>query len=294
MPRVSELVKCRDSSLRSVGHAVARLWLLAACVVFAAPIRAAELRPETIAAFDRYIVANDLRFEREAQHGPFLWVEGQPAEKREALYEQLRRGETIINRVPVEIGGEALDVPDGIIHHWLGVVFIPGATLRQTLRLLQDYDNHAKYYAPDVNRSKLLEHKGNLFRCYLRFYKKKVFAVVLDTEHEAVYDTLSAVRAVSHSHTTRVNEVENFGQVDERLKPQGQDGGFLWKLNTYWRMEQKDGGVYLQCEGITLTRDIPLLVKPLIGPYVTSVPRESLLNTLGNTRKALLHPAAAP
>ncbi|NDQ58509.1 MAG: hypothetical protein GZ088_15695 [Acidipila sp.] len=294
MPRVSEWVKCRDSSLRWAGHAVARLWLLAACAVFAVPVRAAELRPETIAAFDRYIVANDVRFERESKHGPFLWVEGQPPENRKALYEQLRRGETVINRVPVEIGGEALDVPDGIIHHWVGVVFIPGATLRQTLRLLQDYDNHAKYYAPDVKRSKLLEHKGNFFRCYLRFYKKKVFAVVLDTEHEAVYETLSAVRAVSHSHTTRVNEVENYGQADERLKPEGQDGGFLWKLNTYWRIEQKDGGVYLQCEGITLTRDIPLLVKPLIGPYVTSVPRESLLNTLGNTRKALLHPTAAP
>jgi hypothetical protein len=195
--------------------------------------------------------------------------------------------------VPVEIDGKALEVPDGIIHHWLGVVFIPGVTLEQTVRLLQDYENHAKYYAPDVKRSRLVERKGNSFRCYLRFYKKKVFTVVLDTEHEAVYETLSPVRAVSHSRTTRVNEVENHDEPYERLKPEGQDGGFLWRLDTYWRMEQKDGGVYLQCEGLTLTRDIPLLLKPIIGPYVTSVPKESLLDTLGNTRKALLHAAAA-
>lgn len=275
-------------------HAALALLVLPMIAAFAAaPVRAAELHKETVEAFDRYIQYNDQRFQREIKEGPFLWMDAQPEAQRAALYEQLRRGEIVIKQVALEIDGKEVDVPDGIIHHWLGVTFIPGVTPKETLRLLEDYDHHSKYYAPDVTRSKLLEHKGNFFRCSLRFYKKKILTVVLDTEHEAVYDTLSPARATSRSHTTRVNEVENHDEADERLKPEGHDGGFLWRLNTYWRIEEKDGGTYVQCEGITLTRGIPFIVKPIVGPFVTSVPKESLLHTLGKTREALLHPAAA-
>jgi hypothetical protein len=283
---------------RSPGHLRPRAaaWLalvLASAPLAALPARAADLHPETLQAFDRYIQANDARFDREIKDGPYLWVDAQPAARRDAFYQQLRAGEVVIHHVDVTIDGQELDVPDGIIHHWLGVVFIPGATLQQTLRLLEDYDNHAKVFAPDVSRSKLLEHKGDFFRCYLRFYKKKVFTVVLDTVHEAVYHALSPTRATSVSHTTHINEVENHDEADERQKPEGHDGGYLWRLNNYWRFEEKDGGTYVQCEAITLTRDIPFLLKPIVGPYVTSVPRESLLNTLGHARKALLHPSSA-
>lgn len=267
---------------------------LAAALLTAPPGHAAELHKETIEAFDRYIQFSDQRFEREIKDGPFLWLDAQPEAQRAALYEQLHRGEVVIHRVALEIDGREIEVPDGILHHWLGVIFIPGATLEQTLRLLQDYDRHATTFAPDVMRSKLLEHSGHFFRCYLRFYKKKVFTVVLDTVHEATYDTLTSTRAVSRSHTTRINEVENHDEADERLKPEGHDSGYLWRLNNYWRFEQTDGGTYVQCEAVTLTRDIPFLLKPIVGPYVTSVPRESLLHTLGSARKAMVHPSAAP
>src|SRR5712692_2019899 len=123
---------------------------LFATALAAPPARAAELHKETIEAFDHYAQANDRRFESEIKDGPFLWVDAQPEAKRAALYEQLRRGDTVIIRVPVEIEGQELDVLDGIIHHWLGVIFIPGATIKDTLRLLQDYDHHAKTFAPDV------------------------------------------------------------------------------------------------------------------------------------------------
>ena len=271
---------------------------LATALAGAPPARAAELHPETVRAFDRYIHTNDERFKRDIKDGPFLWVDGQPEARRTAFYEQLHRGETVIEKIKVEVDGSELDVPDGIIHHWLGLVFIPGAKLADTLRVLQDYDNHAKYFAPDVARSKLLKHEGNFFKCYLRFHKKKVLTVVLDTDHEATYDAVGPTRAVSRSRTTRIQEVENHDEAGERLEPEGHDGGYMWRLNTYWRFEEKDGGTYVQCEGITLTRDIPFIIKPIIGPYVTSIPKESLLHTLGNTRKALLErehatPAAA-
>ena len=122
------------------------------------------------------------------------------------------------------------------------------------------------------------------FRAYLRFYKKKVFAVTLNTEHLAHYKTLSPTRAIQSSQTTRVAQVENAGTPKEHEKPVGDDDGYLWALNSYWRLEEKDHGVYIQCEAISLTRDIPSGLGWLIKPFVTEVPKESLHNTLEDTR----------
>ena len=143
-------------------------------------------------------------------------------------------------------------------------------------------------------QSKLLAHDDAHFVAQLRFHKKHILSVTVDTVHDAVYRSISATRAVSHSHTTRVQEVENAGQKDERLLPEGNDHGFFWGMNTYWKFEEKDGGVYVQCESITLTRDIPLLLKPIIEPFVTSVPKESLVGVLTHTRDAVLRAAPEP
>ena len=179
-------------------------------------------------------------------------------------------------------------VPGGMIHHWIGTVFIPGATLAETLALEEDYDHHQEYFRPDVMRSKTLRHDGNDFLIDLRLYKKKIITTVLDTEHEIHYTLVDSTHAWSRSRTTRIQEVDNAGEPDERLEPAGHDRGFLWRMNTYWRFEERDGGTYVECQSISLTRDIPTGLGWLIGPYVTSVPRESLTFTLATTRSAVL------
>jgi hypothetical protein len=111
--------------------------------------------------------------------------------------------------------------------------------------------------------------------------------VVLDTEYDVHYVHLNATRAYSRSYSTRVSEVESAEQPGEHHKPAGNDSGFLWRLNSYWRFQEQDGGVYVQLEAISLTRDIPDGLGWLIRPFVTSIPRESLVFTLVRTRKAL-------
>jgi hypothetical protein len=81
--------------------------------------------------------------------------------------------------------------------------------------------------------------------------------------------------------------VENPGKSDEREKMPGDDGGFLWRMETWWRLEERDGGVFVQSEVASLTRNIPAGLGWLIGPFVTSIPRESLTFTLEATRKAV-------
>lgn len=266
--------------------------ILAGLFVAPPPVAAAELKQKTIEAFDRYVRVTETRIDDELARGePFLWVDSLPEARREAAHTQLREGRVVIERLKTLDNGQHIEVPGGLIHHWIGTVFIPNATLAQTLAVVEDYDRHQDYYHPDVMRSKILAHTGNDYRIYLRFYKKKVLTSVLDTEHEVHYTIVDATHAWSRSRSTRISEVEDPGQPDEQLRPVGHDRGFLWRIYTYWRFEQKDGGTYVECQSVSLTRDIPTGLGWLISSYVESVPRESLTFTLGATRAALLHKA---
>lgn len=181
-----------------------------------------------------------------------------------------------------------MEVPDGLIHDWVGAVFIPGTTLEKTLALVQDYDSHKNIYA-EVIDSKLLHRDGNEFKVYLRLRKKKVLTVVMNTEHDVRYYPVDPTRWRSRSYSTRIAEVANPGEPNEHELPPGTGQGFLWRLYSYWRFQERDGGVYVECEAISLTRDVPTGLGWLVVPIIRNLPRESLVNTLGATRAALSH-----
>ena len=249
---------------------------------------AADLKASTRQAFIHYteIAEAGMRPTLQAS-GPFLWIDRLDKDKRAEVMAKLKKGEVVIERMQEQVDGHEINIPDGMVHDWLGTVFVPGVDIPQTLKLLQDYDHHKDVYKSDVVDSKLLSRHGDDFEAYMRFYKKKIIGVTVDTYHTAHYGSVSPTRAYSISHTTRVNEVDDAGTPAEHQEPQGEGHGFLWALNSYWRLEQKDGGVYIECRALTLTRDIPTGLGWIIKPFVTEVPRESLMATLGSTRRAL-------
>jgi hypothetical protein len=110
---------------------------------------------------------------------------------------------------------------------------------------------------------------------------------VLDTYHQAHYGTLDATHAYSRSYTTKVVEIEDAGTSHEREKSADDEEGFMWKMNTYWRFEERDGGLYIQCEAVTLTRNVPFGLAWMIEPFITSIPKESLTSTMVETRRAV-------
>ncbi len=251
--------------------------------VLAVTVAAADLSTRTAVNFERYVRLTETRLDR----GPFLWLDSLQPQEQQARRDELRRNALIIEKQTTRDAGTDIDVPDGLVHHWLGLAFVPGATIDEALALLQDYNTHQQIYSPVVARSRLISRNGDTFRFFLRFNMKKVITVVVNSDHEARFTRLAADRAEGRIHSTRIQEVENPDTPTERELPVGHDGGYLWRLNTYWRLLQRDGGVYLQCESVSLTRGIPLGLGWVVGPFVTSIPKESLTFTLETTRNRL-------
>jgi hypothetical protein len=216
-----------------------------------------------------------------------LWIDGLAAAPRQQALARLRAGDVWIESVTTRDAGKAIPIPDGLVHHWIGAAFIPGATTAQAVALLQDYDRHAAVYSPVVQQSKLLTRDGDRFTMFLRFYQKKGITVIVNTRHDARFTTMSRQHVTARIYATRIAQVEDAGTPAEHELPVGRDGGYLWRLNTYWQFVERDGGTYVQCESVTLTRGIPTGLGWLIRPFVTSIPRESLVFTLEKTRQAL-------
>ena len=236
----------------------------------------AGLKPETVQAFDTYIREAEVRMDKARADGGFLWSDGTPVRR-----EHVRKGEVIAE--PWSGNGD-LEIPGGLIHDWIGAVFIPHTTLAKTIDLVEDYNHHKLIYKPEVIDSQLLSRNGNDFRVRLRLLKKKVITVVLNTDHDVRYTPIDSTHWTSRSYSTRIAELVAPGTPAEHELPPGDDHGFLWRLNSYWRFEERDGGVYVECEAISLTRGVPTGLGWLINPIIRSLPRESLANTLRATR----------
>ena len=226
----------------------------------------ARLTPEAASAFDRYVESvetamnHDLEFEKI----------------------KLRGGE-----VQIGPGSTPPDIAGGMIQDWRGALFLPHATIQKVKTVLQDYENYKQFYKPEVIESKQLAHQADEYDVFLRLRKKQVLTVVLNTEYHVRYSQSDARRMHVTSRSTRIAEVSDPGRSFTDEKPVGHDSGFLWRLNSYWRFEEADGGVYAELRAISLSRDVPAGLAWMIKGFVAKFPKESILNTLRGTRAAV-------
>jgi hypothetical protein len=266
----------------------ATLTVLALC----AGASAAELKQKTNDAFNKYVAVTEERMVAEIKpDGKFLYPDhpaSHPSEEMRDAYVRLRRGEILVERQETKLDGKDVEVPDGMVHHWVGLMFIPGANLAQTLAVVQDYDHRAELYKPEVIAAHVISHQGDDYKIFMRLYQRRFTTVVFNTEYAIHWGRVDAKKLYSNSVSTRVAEVKDASHPDGPEVPVGHGNGFLWRLNTYWRFDEKDGGVYVQCEALSLTRDIPFGLAWLIKPLVTKIPKQSLDRALGRTREVVL------
>jgi hypothetical protein len=279
----------REAAIRNKTIIALRATLLATLLVLPRLGEAATLKAEASRGFDQYVRLTEEHMQTALQPGAaFLWVDGLPEARRRDAHGELQHGSVVMERLETRVPAGPTQTPGAMIHHWIGTVFIPGTSLQQVLAVLQDYDHHSIYYSPEVTKSKTLERTGDDFKMQYRLTQTRIVTVVLDTDFDVHYKRLDGARVQSRSYSTRIVEIEHPGEPDERALPPGNDHGFLWRLNSYWRFSEADRGVYVQCEAISLTRDIPTGLNWLIGPFIESIPRASLEFTLRSTRAAVL------
>jgi len=270
---------------RLMGPAAILICILVSLIVV--PASASELKDETVAAYDRYVRATEARMKEDLETNGFLAMDRLPENRRQKAYDRVRGGELYIQQLHTREGEHGIEIPSGLVHHWVAVIFVPGGTLSDAVQVLEDYDTHQEIYKPEVRRSKLLESNGGDAKIYLQFYIKSIVTAVFNANFEVTYDEPSAGRYEITSRSFRVAEVEDLGKPREHELPVGKDRGFLWRLNTYWRVEEKDGGVYLQNEAIALTRRVPPIVAWFVNPLLQSIPKELLSKLLFGTSRGM-------
>lgn len=181
------------------------------------------------------------------------------------------------------VGGSPISVDGGMIHDWAGGMLLKGVTVDQSLALFRDYPNYKKIFAPEVLDSKVIDHAGENWKLALRISRKNVFTVTFDTEYAVEYRKLQDGKWEILSRSTRISELDDEGKP----LPDGSSQGFLWRLNSYWTIEPRPEGVYLELRAISLSRDVPSGLGWIVKPMIATVPRDSLKATVEEARNAL-------
>jgi putative flippase GtrA len=275
-----------DMTNKSSRLAVGAFLITTASLLLAAePAGAADLQPETLKAWRAAVEMTERRISNElASQKGFLTLDflnsTEAARERQAVLS----GEIPIKRVDT---GEAVHVPDGMIHHWRGSVFIPGIPLDFILSRVKN-PNLDDTRQEDVLDSRVLQKDPEGLRLYLKLQRSKIVTVVYNTEHLIRYKKHGPTRESSSSTATKIAEVEYLSGNKEREKPEGHDRGFLWRMNSYWRYEQVGGGVIVECESMTLSRSVPFLLEYFVRPLINSTARESMHRTLDSMRMRMV------
>ena len=224
-------------------------------------VQAAELKPETNAAFDRYVKLTEDGFAKNQGFENFLWLDHHSSEKSLVWL-----GQSVVSPLQTLDQGREIEVPDGVIQHWLGAVYLERSDVdMEHLRgLLLNFDGYKDFFKQQIIDSKLIKHDGDQFEFSLRFYKKQFSTVVLNVNESGMYTLVDPTRWAFASHSTHIGEAEhpkNKKKLAEERAPEDA-AGYLWRLNFYWRVQLSDNGAYVELELISLARPEGGLINP--------------------------------
>lgn len=263
-----------NRGLRVFGLAVLGLAIMGAT-------HAAELKPETLNAWDQYVQAADAAMQQRLRAGNrFLWADEAPDRRR-----QLRAGEILVTSAGDH---NPKKVPSGLIHHWVGAAFIPNTKLSSVLGVVRDYGHYKDYYNPSVIDSRTIRQAPEADRFSTLLMNKAMFLkIALENECESSYVQAGPGRWYSIATTVRVQEIEDYGQASEHKLPSGEGSGYIWRLHGITRYEEGDGGVYMEIEAMALSREIPAAMRWAVDPIVRRVSKGSLVTSLRQTQDAV-------
>ena len=252
--------------------------LLAGSVPFLA---AAQLHPDALKAWDEHLQEADRRMQaRLSGRQPFLWTDELPDRKQ-----RVRHGEVV---VAPGVGHGTQNVQNGLIHDWLGAVFIPGGTIESLFRVTHDYNRYKEIYKPVVADSKVLACSTGRQEFTMVCQRRVLFVnAAMEGHYQSRDVAINPHRGYSILDATQVQQYENYGSPAAHLLPPDTGSGYVWRVRSLARYEERDGGLYLEVEAMALTRDIPASLRWLVSPIVNHLSVNSLTATLNQTRDAV-------
>jgi hypothetical protein len=235
-------------------------------------------------AFESYIANLEGRLARQrANPDCYTTVLSRQGPMRTDAARQILAGDILVERV----NAGSWPVDGGLLHHSRAAAFVPSASPQDMLALLRDYNHLALYYSPEVVSSHVLANDGAVATVAMRLKKQQVITVVLDGEFQVDSGLAGGTRGYSTSRSTHIWQIDRPGTASERRLAEGEDDGFLWRLNSYWSFEKWRDGLVIECEAVSLTRAVPHGLGWLIAPIIGTLPRDSLQFTLTATKRAL-------
>jgi hypothetical protein len=261
-----------------------KMSMVCGLLLFLSPPRllVGEPSPTAVSAFNSYSNVVESRLARQHQSpNAFLALAASDPKNAET---RLRQGELIIEKLTPSTGA---NFSGALLHHWRGTAFAPGAKAADFERLIQDVNSYPQHFSPQVLQAKVFTQGGERMQAWMRVRQRHVITVVIDTTYDITFGQLDVQHGYSTSQSTRIAEIEAAGTVAERTLSASEEHGFLWRLNTYWSYAERNGGLYLQIEAVSLTRSVPRGLGWAVQPYVESIPRESLEFTLRSACNAL-------
>jgi hypothetical protein len=252
-------------------------------LLFTATLSEAEQPDQnTFRAWDDYIRDIKLSMSGRANGDrPFLWVDESPE-----MVQRVRQGEVVVT------DHDPGKVPQGMIHHWIGAMFIPNVTLEQVTNELSSYDRYDEFYKPLIRKSVVIERDGDDAKVSV-LAVQKAFSVTaaVETDNQVQVVRLNREKVYIMSEAIRVQEIAEYGQPSEHPFPEDRRPGYVWRSFILQRIEERDGGVYVELETVALSRGIPFELRWLIKPVTDELPRRLMLETLNDTRTAVQHEA---
>jgi hypothetical protein len=242
---------------------------------------ACDLQTETLKAWAEYIRNADLRMQARLDgHSPFLWIDESPDRRQ-------RTGQGEIVVAPAIAQGMN-HVPSGLIHHWIGGIFIPHSTIQSVSAVTHDYSRYKDFYKPVVVDSRLISCDASEQKFSMVWQTKVLVTTAAMTGEYQVRDfRVDEHHGYSISDTIKVREIENYGKPGEQILPAGTGNGFIWRLHGISRYEERNGGVYLEREAIALTRDIPFSLRWFVSSIINRLSTSSLTTSMQQTRDAV-------
>jgi hypothetical protein len=221
--------------------------------------------------------------DRAAGTRPFLWTDDFPEMQRRVQHGEL----AVTNHDPRK-------VPQGMIHHWVGAMFIPNVTLDQVMRVVNNYDSYSEMYKPLIRKTAVLERDGNTVKLNVLAVQKALsVTAAVETDEEIQVTRPAPNRVCIKADSVRMQEIADYGKLSEHPYPEARRPGYVWRAVIVQRLEERDGGVYVELETVSLSRGIPIEVRWLIKPLTDDLPRRMMTDILNATRDAVQQQAKA-